>query len=178
MKDFFQKDFFLRWADQNMPLFSHTPYLLDQGDGYFTMGFRGVSKHISCYFSECGFIEMRVYYRKTFYDIITDFDLTEEQTAEGRWVCGLCRDWSETDGTEPLVDYKDREELWIKHSFEPLAAWTRASFTPAARLCLCRCSSGGITSALVAQGALLEKTEKRRDFFKKLPVLMVGKGKI
>jgi hypothetical protein len=176
MKDFFQKELFLRWADRNRPLFSHTPYLLNQRDGFFTVGFRGVSKHISCHFSEYGFIEIRVFYRKTFYDIITEFDLHEEQTAEGRWVCGLCRDWSETDGTEPLVEYKDREELWIKHSFEPLAAWTQASFTPAAMLCLCRLP--GCTCALVAEGARLKETEKRRDFFKKLPVLTVGKGKI
>lgn len=176
MKDFFQKELFLRWAGQNRPLFSHIPYLLGQGDGYFTVGFRGVTKHISCHFSEYGAIEMGVHYRKIFYDIITEFDLHEEQMAEGRWVCRLCRDWSETDGTEPLVEYNDREELWIKHSFEPLAAWTQASFTPAAMLCLCRLP--GCTWALVAEGARLKETEKRRGFFKKLPVLTVGKEKM
>jgi hypothetical protein len=102
---------------------------------------------------------------------MVEFDLYEEQTAEGRWVCGLCRDWPDTDGSEPLVKYKDREELWIKHSFEPLAAWTRVSFTPAARLCLCRLPE--CTWALVTEGARLKETEKRRGFFKKLRVLTV-----
>jgi len=175
MKDFFQKEFFLRWVNRNKPLFSHIPYLLGQGDGYFNVGFRGVSEHISCHFSEYGAIDMCAYYRKTHWDILATFDLFEEQTPEGRWVCRDCRDSPDRDETEPLVEYKDREELWIKHSFEPLAVWTRGSFIPAAMLCLFRYP--GCTWALVAQGARLKKAEKRRGFFKKLPVVTAGKGR-
>ncbi len=169
MNDFFQKELFLRWAERNRPLFSHEPYLLDQGREYITFGFRGVSKHISCYFFKSGNIEMRVYYRRIFHDILTEFDLYEEQTANGRWVCSACRDWPNPNKTEPFVEYEDREELWIKHSFEPLAAWTRKSFTPAARLCLH--AYRGSTWAQVEQGEVRKKIKKELGFFKEFHII-------
>jgi len=175
MKNFFQKKLFLRWAARNRRLFSRAPYRLRQRDGSFVMGFRGVSRHIECRFSEGGAIEIRIFYGKEFYDIVKEFDLYEEQTPEGRWLCSACRNWPNPEKAEPIIEYEDRAALWIKHSFEPLAAWTRDSFTRNAKLCLFRYR--GCTSAFVAQGHLLKKIRKRRDYFKKVPVLMAKKRK-
>jgi hypothetical protein len=166
---FYQQTLFLRWAARNRRLFSHQPYLLQQKKSSFDMGFRGVSKHITCCFTKTGAIMVCVDYRNSDFDIIGEFDLYEERTPEGRWLCVLCRDHPHPDKTEPLIEYEDRKELWIDHSFAPLAAWTRESFTRNAILCLYR--SGGMTWARIEQGPTLKKTSESRYLFKKFPVL-------
>jgi len=110
--------------------------------------------------------------RNTNFDIIADFDLYEEQIPSGRW---LCRDHPHPDKKEPLIEYEDRKKLWIQHSFAPLAAWTRKSFTRTAVLCLYR--SGGSTWAEMEQKQKLKKTMKSSYLFKKFPVLTVRQGK-
>jgi len=160
---------FIRWASRNRKHFGRAPYLLRQGNGRFFMGFRGVDKHIECRFSEGGLIEVRVCWRRDFHDIVTEYDLYEEKTPDGRWLCRMCRDWPNPDKGEPCRIYEDRAALWIDHSFAPLATWTREFFTPEARLCLCRYR--GCTSAFVAKGKRLKEIGKRRDCFKRLPVL-------
>jgi len=171
MKHFFQKKLFIRWASQNRKRFGRAPYLLRQGNGWFVIGFRGVNKHIECRFSEGGAIEVRVYWRRRFHDIVMEFDLYEEKTPDGRWLCSMCRDWPNPDKEkeEQYRTYDDRAALWIDHSFAPLAAWTREFFTPEARLCLCRYR--GCTSAFVEKGKRLKEIKNRRDCFKRLPVL-------
>jgi hypothetical protein len=67
------------------------------------------------------------------------------------------------------VEYNSREELWIRHSFEPLAEWTRETFTRDTMLCLCRYR--GSTAAVIAAGEMLDKARHRRDFFKEIPVV-------
>ena len=168
-KYFYQQKLFLRWAARNRRLFSHQPYVLRKKKGSFDIGFRGVSKHIDCCFTKTGDIMVGVDYRNTNFDIIGEFDLYEEQTPSGRWVCSICRDNPHPDKTEPLIEYKDRKELWIEHSFEPLAAWTRKSFTRNAVLCLYR--SGGGTEAAIKQKQNLKKPMKSVNFFRKFPVL-------
>jgi len=168
-KEFYQKELFWSWAVRNERLFSHQPYLLRQGDGCFVIGFRGVSRHITCHFSSVGQIEVAVHYRKIFFDIIEEFDLFEDKTPAGCWVCTLCRDHPHPDKTEPLIEYKNRHELWIEHSFAPLATWTRKSFTRNARYCLGR--DGGITWARIFPEDKLNESMKNQGYFKTLPVL-------
>ena len=168
----YQKKLFLQWAADNAELFTHQPYLLRQGKGFFVVGFRGVSEHITIYFSATGSIEIRVYDDETFFDIIQEFDLLEEQTQAGRWICWLCRDHPDLENPPQLVEYEDRRQLWIEHSFAPLAAWTRKSFTKDAMLCLYR--TGGMTWAAIEQKLHLTKTEQSRYLFKKFPVLTAG----
>jgi len=168
-RSIYQKKLFLQWVADNPKLFTHQPYLLRQGKGYFVVGFRGVCECIACYFFATGSIEIRVYDDETFFDIIREFDLYEERTPEGRWLCSMCRDHPNPDKTESLIEYADRKKLWINHSFAPLAAWTRESFTRKAVLCLYR--SGGITWAAIEQKPNLKKPTESRYLFKKSPVL-------
>jgi len=168
-RNFYQKQLFLRWATHNHQLFSHPPYLLRQGKDSFVIGFRGVSKRITCTFTCNGMVMVGVDYRNTCFDIVTEFDLYEERTSEGRWVCRLCRDHPNPDKTEPFIEYEDRDKLWIEHSFEPLAEWNRETFTRKSRLYLYR--SGGTTWAIIDQGENQEKNLKSRQLFKRLPVL-------
>jgi len=168
-RNFYQKQLFLRWAAHNHQLFSHPPYLLRQEKGSFVIGFRGVSRHITCTFTNNGMIMIGVDYRNVCFDIVWEFDLYEEQTSSGSWLCSMCRDHPNPDKTEPLIEYEDREKLWIGHSFEPLAEWTRETFTREARLYLYR--SRGCTSAEITQRRNLKKAMKQSEFFKMLPVL-------
>ena len=170
-KHFYQQTMFLRWAFRNRRLFSHPPYLLRQKKGSCDIAFRGVSKHITCCFTKVGDIMICVGYRNTNFDIIREFDLFEERTREGQWLCSMCRDHPNPDKTEPLIEYEERKKLWIEHSFAPLAAWTRKSFTKDAMLCLYR--SGGTTWAAIEKKPHLTKTEQSPYLFKKFPVLTV-----
>ncbi len=168
-KHFYQQSLFLRWASRNRRLFSHQPYLLRRKKGSFFIGFRGVSKHITCCFTKVGAIMICVDYRNTNFDIIRAFDLFEERTREGQWLCSMCRDHPNPDKTEPLIEYEERKKLWIEHSFAPLAAWTRKSFTKDAMLCLYR--SGGTTWAAIEQRPNLKENRESRYLFRKFPVV-------
>jgi hypothetical protein len=130
MPNFFQKALLLSWAGQNGSLFSHAPLLLEEGDGYAVFGFAGVTRQISCCMFARGDIVIQATYRNRPFDILMDFDLYEERTPEGHWICKLCRDLPNPESPEPFIEYAHRDKLWIKHSFEPPAAWTREHFQP------------------------------------------------
>jgi len=172
MSVFFQKELFLQWAGENPHLFSHTPFLDEEGDDYSRVRFRGITRHLVCSFTRKGDIMIMVNYRGVYFDSVMEFDLSEDQTPEGRYLCGTCRDWPSETNPKPLGAYNTREELWIKHSFEPLAEWTRETFTRDTMLCLCRYQ--GSTAAVIAAGEKLDKTRQRRDFFKEIPVVTGG----
>ncbi|HIJ95955.1 MAG TPA: hypothetical protein HPP94_09505 [Desulfuromonadales bacterium] len=166
---FYQKTLFLEWMKEKRHLFSHEPYLAEERSYCFSIRFRGVDSHISCFFNDYGGISVTVDYRNQNYDTIMEFDLYEEETPEGRYLCSSCRDYPNEDNPPEVIEYENRAELWIKHSFEKLAAYTREEFTDDALLCLCR--YGGSTAAFVASGKKLEKLRKREDFFKEIPVV-------
>jgi hypothetical protein len=170
ISDFYVKSLFLNWLSTNKYLFSHEPYIDKEGAGYFNVLFEGITRQIVCRFSESGAIEVRVFYRNQFYDIIMEFDLHEEETPTGRYLCSSCRDWQNENDQSKVIEYDSRDELWIKHSFEPLADYVREEFTDDALLCLFRYS--GCTTAFVANGERLEKLRKRDDFFKEIPVVV------
>ncbi|MCF8129405.1 MAG: hypothetical protein K9N10_12890 [Deltaproteobacteria bacterium] len=172
MLDFFQKALFLSWADQNSSLFDRAPLILEEGDGYAVFGFAGVTRQISCCMSARGDITIQATYRNRHFDILMDFDLCEEQTLEARWICKLCRDWPNPEHPEPFVEYTLREELWIKHSFEPLATWTRENFQPGVWLCLFR--TKGASWASLRKGIDAKEVETQPELLMKVPVLVSG----
>ncbi len=174
-RDFYQKGLFLNWMVENKHLFSHEPYLAEEKENYFRIRFKGVTNHIYCSFTDAGDVMVMVDYRNQNYDIIMEFDLYEEETPEGRYLCTSCRDYPNEDNPPEVTEYENRAELWIKHSFEKLATYTREEFTDGAVLCLCRC--GGGTAAFVSAGKKLEKLRKREDFFKEIPVVVKDKSK-
>lgn len=168
-RDFYQKGLFLIWMLENKHLFSHEPYLAEEEENYFSIRFKGATNHISCIFNVTGDISISVDYRNQNYDTIMLFDLSEEETPEGRYLCSSCRDYPNEAYPPEVIEYENRAELWIKHSFEKLASYTRDEFTADAVLCLCR--YGGGTAAFVSAGEKLEKLRKREDFFKEMPVV-------
>jgi hypothetical protein len=170
MTNFYQKTLFTRWAADNRRLFSHEPYIDKEADGYFTVRFKGITRHITCLFSKNGGIMVQIHYRNQFFDIVSDFDLSEEKTADGRFLCRMCRDHPSKINSPKILKYRTREKLWIKHSFEPLAEYTRETFTDDAVLCLSRFGVGS-TSAVIVSGKSLVKLRKREDVFREIPVV-------
>lgn len=77
-------------------------------------------------------------------------------------------EWSDPDNAADLTEYDHREEIYVKHSFEPLAAWTREELTDDATLCLCR--YGEAAAAFIAHGERLEEIRSREDFFRAVSV--------
>ena len=175
INSFYQKALFTRWLADNRHLFSHEPYIDVERDNYFTVRFKGITRHIACQFVKDGAIMMQVYYRNQYFDIVSEFDLSEEKTSEGRYLCRLCRDHPSEVNPPTVLEYATRDELWIKHSFEPLAEYTRATFTKDAMLCLCR--DQGSSSGLIGEGELLTLIKSRRDFFKAIPVVEQRRAK-
>jgi len=170
VKEFYQKKLFFRWLADNKQLFGREPYLVEEDGSSFSLQFNGIVENISCCFVEHGDIMIVVHYRNKFFDIVTDFDLYEEQTPDGRFLCTLCDKNPDNTNKNALV-YEIRDELWIKHSFEPLAQWTRKMFTDDALLCLCR--YGDTTAAFIEFGEALEKLRKREKIYKEIPVINI-----
>ena len=171
VKEFYQKKLFFRWLADNKQLFSHEPYLVEEDGCSFSLRFNGIIENISCCFVDHGDIMIMAHYRNEFYDIVTDFDLYESQTPDGRFLCTLCSNNPDNPDQNAPV-YEARDDLWIKHSFEPLAQWTRKTFTENACLCLCRYDGG--TAAFIESGEELEKLRKREKFFKEIPVIIAS----
>lgn len=48
-----------------------------------------------------------------------EFDLYEEETPEGRYLCSMCPDHQNPDNPPEVIKYENRAELWIKHSTMP-----------------------------------------------------------
>jgi hypothetical protein len=164
--NFYQKKLFFKWLKNNNQLFSHEPYLAEEGDCFFSMRFNGITENISCCFQEQGDIMIMVDYRNECYDIVTDFDLVEEQTPAGRFQCILCRDNPDRDNPNSLV-YETRERVWIKHSFEPLVQWTLETFTDDSVLWY-----DGVTAAQITSREELEELQKNGESFKKIQVII------
>ncbi len=171
--DFYQKNLFFRWLADNPHLFSHEPVLVEEGDHFFRLRFRGITDHISCCFTETGDIMIMVDYCHDIFDIVLDFDLVETQMPDGRYLCTLCRDNPSKTDSSPVLMYESRDELWSRHSFEELAKWTRETFTDDTMLCLSR--YGGITAAYIASDENLERYRKQERFFAEIPVVVERK---
>ena len=170
VKDFYQKSLFLSWLADNKQLFSHEPSLAKEDDISFSVRFNGITGYITCRFTETGDIMIMVDYRNRNYDVVAEFALYEEQTPDGRFLCSQCRDNPSEMNSLKVLKYATRDVLWIKHSFEPLAQWTREIFADDAVLCLFRDNDS--TAAHIASGEKLEKMRKRPGFFKEIPVII------
>jgi len=173
--DFYQKNLFFKWLEDNTHQFSHEPYLVEEDNRSFTIRFKGITEYISCVFCEKGDIMVMVDYGNLNFDIIMEFDLYEEETPEGRYLCSMCRDWPNENKPPEVIEYENRADLWIKHSFEKLAAYTRKDFTDDAVLCLSRFGAESTAACIVTAGEKLEKLRTKDSLFKELPVVVKEK---
>jgi hypothetical protein len=125
-KNFMRKTFD-RWIDRHARRFHYPPYVVVQRKTYFVLQFRGITPTIRCRINTWGAVEIPVFYQRTEWDMLRDFDVVEQRTSTGQYYCHLC--------TSPDL-FASRDALWVTHSFEPLLAWTNDHLHAAQWLCL------------------------------------------
>ena len=165
----YQKTLFFSWLAENRHLFKHEPYLVEEYEHGFMVRFDGIIDNIFCFFQKSGEIEIRIVHNNELFDILTDFDLYEKVFPDGRFGCSLCD--HNPDNPVPMnpASYATREELWIKHSFEPLARWTRETLTEDAVLCLFQYDGGSV--AEIGKRQAVDELRKEGGIFKEIPVM-------
>ena len=99
---------------------------------------------------------------ESFWDILIDFDLAEVRLPDACYACAFCRDHL---GDKAGL-YENREELWIQHSFNPLAEWSEKYLKEGCYLCLYGMKSG-------ATWAKIENDKNPRDYLlQAIPILV------
>jgi len=127
-KNFVRKTFD-HWIKINRTNFKYQPRIVKSRKNYFELKFDGIAPELACLISNRGDCMITVDYNDTCWDIICEFDVWERRNPKGQYYCDGC-----------LPEYKEfyssREELRIKHCFEPLLKWTNENFNRSNFLCL------------------------------------------
>jgi len=158
---------FDEWRKANRKRFEFPLFIQERSrSGYCRVGFDGITPEITISFGKQSFgiwVGLRAW--KGGGDGLDEFDIVERKDpVTGEYYCGLC--------LEP-VRYKTRKELWVSHSFEPLAKWMDKNFQPDKWLCLYadpedKC----IWCAFIKdESDLQHEVDKRRDFYYAIPVI-------
>lgn len=159
----FKKKLFCRWLKNNRHLFNVKPYIEKIRKNYFVVKFTGADSQISCIFTQCGQMEIWAKYKEDveLIDILAEFDLEEARTASGQYYCKSC-----------LVTqyFGSREELWIEHSFKPLAGWVNENLTNLRMLCFFQMPSKSCWIELVPENKV-EESRQKEYFVTAVPVV-------
>lgn len=105
------------------------------------MGFAGITRKLQFCIGTRGGAAIMVLHEGIVWDILADFDVVEQRTADGSYRCRLC---------EPADLFPSREALWISHCLEPMLAWTNQHFD-ASRSLLLFGQEGHTTYAQIGQ---------------------------
>jgi hypothetical protein len=159
-KNFVRKTFD-RWLAHSYARFHYPPRLVLRRNEYFVLQFAGITPALHCYISKWGAVELRVIYQRTEWDMLTDFDVSEQRTSTGQYYCSLC--------TPPDM-FASRAALWVTHCFEPLLAWTNEHFHVSQWLCLFGVP-GGFSYAELKPIEDVQTRETAEDFVYACPVV-------
>ena len=117
------------WLKRNHKRFRHSLVLIRYERGYLDYSFRGVSNMFLCTFQDNGAISIVIKFRGKVWDILAEFDvMTARDSAKG-YYCPQCE-------IGARKYHSSRELLWVRHSLEPLLAWTNRSLRSSIWLCL------------------------------------------
>lgn len=134
---------FDRWLEQNVSRFRHPPIIVEQRKNYFIFCFRGITPRLRCFIGWKWRVEIHVMHDGDLWDILTDFDLAERRTPEGKYHCAFC--------LEPIY-YASREALWTCESFKSLLSWVNETLGTASRLLIYSRPGGGRFVELLKEG--------------------------
>ena len=124
------------WIGINRHRFRFPPRVVESRKQYFTLGFSGIAPELTLGVQSWGGANVYVHdARGVHWDILTDFDVFAERTADGQYFCRLC---------ELSTNYPTRAALWEAHIFEPMLEWVN-NLTTDHRLWLYR--QPGVTAA-------------------------------
>ena len=113
-KSFVRKTFD-SWLKANAHRFRFAPVIVLSRKHYFALQFSGLASELFLEIRNYGFVEVII--RDTtgrYWDIIADFDISEERNREGKYYCAYCDD--------PVL-YDSRALLWQEQAFEPMLDW-------------------------------------------------------
>ena len=114
----YSRKLFDRWLRGSAAEFAFMPYNIRQGRHEFRFEFAGIHPAISCYIGNDGSCGVTVNYDKVFWDLLLDLDLDPRRDDSRRWYCDCCLE---------RTFYASRDELWLKHAFEPLLCWVNGT---------------------------------------------------
>ncbi len=155
-------------------MFNYPPLITKSRKNHFILQFQGITPCISCLFQNWE-IMVWVHYKGDCWDGLCGFDASVRRSSKDQYYCALCF-------PEYRKYYSSRQELWVKHSFEPFLEWANETFVSTNYLCLSQYGGdGGSTSArIVTESELAVKTEhletgnKNQDgFFCKMETILL-----
>jgi hypothetical protein len=138
------------WIGHNRSRFRFPPWVKESRKRSFTLGFTGLAPELTLQIQSGGDASVFVDDAQgVHWDILTDFDVFPQRTADGQYYCRLC---------EPPTHYPTRAALWKAHVFEPMLEWVNA-LTPDHRLWLYR--QPGVSAARLIRLGEEERALKR-----------------
>ncbi len=169
MSEHFVRETFDRWLAHSAERFHHPPRVVLHRKRRrkrtwrkrFMLQFSGITSNLWGYIHAWGMVEIRVVYQRRWWDILTDFDISERRTSTGQYHCQLC--------TAPEM-FPSRAALWVTHSFEPLLTWTNEHFQSSQWLCLFGDREGS-TWAELTPAEDVPATRLRKYFVDACPVM-------
>jgi hypothetical protein len=172
MKKYFALKTFRRWLAREGHRFRHRPLIQFVRREYFILRFSGITPKISCIISKSGRVEIWARHRKECWDILSEFDVSERRNDYSQYLCQLCdMAFRNGDKPEPPEMFTSREELWIKHSFEPLLEWCNEHFQRG-RILFFQGRESSYTYAVIKSQEELGKMNAHEDFVCACPVVL------
>ena len=162
MKKYFVLKTFKRWIAREGFRFRYRPFIHIIRKEYFILRFSGITPKISCIITKYGRVEIWAVHRKENWDILSEFDIHEQLNEYGQYFCQSC---------EPPEMFTSREELWVKHSFEPLLKWCNEHLQRS-RMLFFLGREGHYSFAAIKRHEELSKMKAREDFVCAYPVVL------
>ena len=162
MKKYFVLKIFKRWIAGEGYRFRYRPFIQIIRKEYFILRFSGITPKISCIITKSGRVEIWAVHRKENWDILSEFDLYEQRNEYGQYFCQSC---------EPPEMFTSREELWVKHSFEPLLKWCNEHLQRS-RMLFFLGREGHYSFAAIKRHEELSKMKAAEDFVYACPVVL------
>ena len=146
---------FCQWAKDNKKRFRHPPYIYFFTQRQFGVRFSGISSRIFVVIGKNGGNFVEVFRNGEIWDGLTEFDAYYAKRPDGTYFCELCK--------EP-EQFPSRQELLIRHSWEPMLEWMNRQFTETTWVCLYESEGGGCTWVYLKQESEIEM-EKTNKYF-------------
>lgn len=164
-KEFIHKAF-EQWIYRNLKRFKYQPLIFKRRKDYIQLKFSGITSEILCHIDKRGQVLISIEYQDQCWDIIAEFDVAEKRSAENKYYCELCL-------PEYRVFYSSKQELWEKHSFEPLLEWINENFLKSQWVCLFGGGETGFTIAKLREKQDVSKMTQDKYFFCAFPVVLI-----
>ena len=151
---------FWQWVENNRKRFRYPPCKYFFTQRQFAVRFSGISPRIFAVIGKNGGNFVEVFRNGQIWDGLTEFDAYYARQPDGKYYCKLCK--------EP-ESFPSRQELLIRHSWEPMLEWMNQSFTETTWICLYK--SDGCTWVYLKQEDELKNELTNKHFVEAFQVI-------